>query len=276
MATLTRSKRTTTPDWEALATRYCTEDFIAKDPIAFAHGFSESPDSRNVECVAFLSALLSYGRRPSIQQAISGLISPLGEDPVSALCEASPKDLKRWTQGWYYRFNTATDAQFVLGRLASIYQADKSLKTLWGEAYDTAESLPEAISGFRGAFLNEGPLAPEMSHGIAFWFADPAKKSAAKRFTMFLRWMVRKDAVDLGLWQDVTPASALVIPLDTHVAQMARRYGITARNPNDWQTVEEITGYFRKLDPADPARFDFALFGLGIELAGEKRLDSSK
>lgn len=270
MATLTRSKRTTAPDWQALASQYCTEDFIAKDPISFAHRFLESSDSRNVECVAFLSALLSYGRRPSIQQAISGLILPLGENPVLALCEASPQDLKRWTQGWYYRFNTASDAQFVLDRLKSIYEAEGSLKALWAKAYQDATSLPEAISGFRTAFLNEGPKAPEMSHGMSFWFADPAKKSAAKRFAMFLRWMVRKDAVDLGLWQDVTPASALVIPLDTHVAKMARQYGITARNANDWQTVEEITGYFRALDPTDPARFDFALFGLGIELANAK------
>jgi uncharacterized protein (TIGR02757 family) len=258
------------PDWEALVEQYAKPSFIARDPISFPHAYHHHSDWRNAECAAFLAALFSYGRREKILETLNGILTPLGSDPVGTLTRLSSKQLKQQVKGFYYRFNTADDLQFLLGRLQEIYADGGSLKDLWGLAHSETGDLKQRIHGFRQAFLHEGEIKPLDSYGMKFLMADPLQNSAAKRFNMFLRWMVRKDAVDLGLWQDVMSPAELMIPLDTHVATMARRFRITERKSNDWRTVEEITQYFRKRCPSDPVRYDFALFGLGISEKDEK------
>lgn len=258
-------KQTRKPDWDELARRYATPDFIAQDPVSFPHRFVNHPDWRNVECAGFLAALFSYGRRESILKTLDQLFERLGDDPVATLSHTPPADLEKRFRGFYYRFNTAGDLVLILRRLGEIYGGNGSLKLVWDDIYRTGPGLRLAIHRFRQAFLGKNTLDnPAISYGLKFLFADPLQNSAAKRFNMFLRWMVRQDAVDFGLWQDVTPPADLVIPLDTHVGAMARRFCITRRKSNDWKTAEEITQYFRKRCPSDPARYDFALFGLGL------------
>lgn len=253
------------PDWEGLVERYACPAFIPNDPVSFPHLYQASPDPRNMECAAFLAALFSYGRREKILETLCNVLTPLGDSPVEALCTLSPQALLKQTRGFYYRFNTAADLGFLLARLQEIYREDGSLKHLWGEIHAETGDIRLSIHRFREAFLHGGSTNAPDTYGMKFLMADPMQNSAAKRFNMFLRWMVRRDAVDLGLWQDVTDPSELMFPLDTHVAAMARRYRITARKSNDWRTVEEITRYFRKRCPSDPVRYDFALFGLGLD-----------
>ncbi len=253
------------PDWDALAEQFCQAEFIADDPISLPHAFGHLPDWRNVECMAFLAALFSYGRRDKIRQTLHQIAAPLGENPVEAVMDFSKKEWQRCFKGFYYRFNTAEDLVFLLTRLGEIYRSDDtSLKGLWCRTTDQKTSLAEKIHAFRQAFLTDGLSPAPETYGMKFLMADPLQNSAAKRFNMFLRWMVRHDAVDFGLWADILSPSELIFPLDTHVATIARQYRITRRKSNDWKTAEEITGYFRKRCPSDPVRYDFALFGLGV------------
>lgn len=252
------------PDWDSLVEAFNTSDFIPNDPISIPHRYRHSTDSRDVECTAFIAALFSYGRRDKILETLDKILSPLGDAPAEYLASTTPQSLAVKTKGFYYRFNGHKDLVFLLTRLGEIYRTEDSLKSLWQRAYQPEENLQLAIHRFRQVFLHEGTASPPSSYGMKFLFADPMQNSAAKRFNMFLRWMVRQDAVDLGLWSDIMPAAALRFPLDTHVAAMARKYDITQRLSNDWKTVEEITHYFRKHCPTDPVKYDFALFGLGL------------
>ncbi len=251
-------------DWDDLSERYNNPAFIPNDPISFPHRYLQSPDWRDAEMVAFLAALFSYGRREKILETLTQLFQPFGEQPVSSLLQASPKDLKKQFNGFYYRFNTETDLLFLLQRLSEVYQTYGSLKALWTDVYTNTQCLKTSIHEFRQVILEGGTIASPSTYGLKFLLADPLQNSAAKRFNMFLRWMIRHDSVDLGLWKDITPPSELIIPLDTHVATMAREFKITRRKSNDWKTAEEITQYFRRFCPEDPAKYDFALFGLGI------------
>jgi uncharacterized protein (TIGR02757 family) len=254
-----------TPDWDALAKQYATPDFITRDPISFPHAYRHLDDWRHAECIAFLSALFSYGRREKILETLNQLFSPMEERPIDWLLKTSTPQIRRQFKGFYYRFNTEEDFVFLLLRLKQVYQEYDSLKSLWSKVQEEHGELRHAIHGFRERFLYEGELSPPETYGMKFLFADPLQNSAAKRFNMFLRWMSRCDQVDLGLWKEVVSPANLIIPLDTHVAAMARKYRITRRKSNDWKTAEEITHYFRKRCPSDPARYDFALFGLGID-----------
>ncbi len=253
------------PDWETLVVRHATPDFIPSDPISFPHRYVKSADWRDVECTAFLSALFSYGNRTCILKTLESLFLPLGEDPVETLMTVSPKQLKRWYAGFYYRFNTEADLLFCMRRLAEIYHHEGSLKALWQTVEIPGENIGKTISRFRESFLLGGNPTPPDTYGMRFLFANPAQNSAAKRFNLFLRWMVRSDKIDFGLWQDITSPAQLKIPLDTHVASVSRRYGILTRKTNSWQAVEEITTFFQSRCLEDPVKYDFALFGLGLE-----------
>lgn len=253
-------------DWDRLVKAYATKDFIPYDPVKFAHAFSKNSDDwRDAEAAAFISALFSYGRREAILQTLQKIFSRLKNSPVKELAKLENYELKERFEGFYYRFNKADDLVFLLARLGEIYLTHGSIKQLWSEIHLPGGDLKTSIHKFRTVFLNEGRVLHPNNNGIKFLFADPSQNSAAKRFNLFLRWMVRCDDVDLGLWKDVTSPSDLMFPLDTHVATLARHYGITSRKSNDWKTVEEITGYFRLICPQDPVKYDFALFGLGVQ-----------
>jgi uncharacterized protein (TIGR02757 family) len=261
-------KSTPIPDWNALVTRYCTRDFIPQDPVSFPHAYRHSDDWRDAECVALLAALFSYGRRDKIRETLTGILTKLGEHPARELSQLAPTQLKRRYRGFYYRFNTEHDLVFLLARLGEIYREGGSLRDLWIPLHRESGDIRLSIHGFRQQFLCGEDIPTPDTYGMKFLMADPMQNSAAKRFNMFLRWMVRADDVDLGLWaDDVTRPAELMMPLDTHVATMARRYRITRRQSNDWKTVEEITNFFRRLCPEDPVRYDFALFGLGLHEA---------
>ena len=165
--------------------------------------------------------------------------------------------------GFVHRTFQEVDAKGFVRALAGLLRAHGSLEQAVMSGWDTPEDpegLTSALTSFHHAFMAQDGVAPRTQKHVA----NPAKGSAAKRLNMWLRWMVRPASrgVDLGLWTGI-PTSVLHIPLDVHTSNVGRKLGLLTRSANDWKAVEELTTSLRAIDPIDPVRLDFALFGLG-------------
>lgn len=237
--------------------KYNTPDFIADDPISIPHQFSKKQDQ---EISAFFAATFAWGQRKTIINKTRELMHLMDDAPHDFVVNFKPKDLKRF-EHFVHRTFQYIDTLYFMTFLQQHYRHSDSLETLFiGEGGD-ASSYKEQLIHFQESFF-QLPDAPRRTQKHV---ATPARKSTCKRINMFLRWMVRKDSkgVDFGIWSKISPAD-LHIPLDVHVDKVARRLGLLRRKQNDWKAVEELTGHLKQFDPEDPARYDFALFGLGI------------
>jgi uncharacterized protein (TIGR02757 family) len=236
-------------------------------------------DPETAEWVGFLSALFSYGRREKIMENLAWIFQRMEGDPKGFLETFHPKKDRKVFQGFVYRFNREEDLLGLCCRLQKVMQRYGSLEQLYLNASPAISNEdPKAfqlkLGAFMDAFIDLEPLpAGGLNNGLKFLLPHPERKGACKRLNMFLRWVVREDPdpaqqVDLGLWkqQAVLPKD-LIIPLDTHVAQMARKLNLTQRQANDWQTAEEITEIFRNFCPEDPTVYDFAMFGFDLFMA---------
>ncbi len=233
--------------------RFNNPGFIDSDPVSIPHLFTRPGD---IEIAGFLSATLAWGNRKSfIAHARSSFDD--GRCPRDFLVAASPADLKPFPKFVHRTFN-GDDALFFITALRNICRRYTSFEPLFQSMNE--QGAAHAISRFRSVFLETDHLPRSEKH-----LANPAKGSAAKRINMFLRWMVRNDGrgVDFGLWKSISPA-ALICPLDLHTGKTARALGLLQRKANDWKAAVELTGHLRHLDPEDPVKYDFALFGLSI------------
>jgi uncharacterized protein (TIGR02757 family) len=241
---------------EEKGSEYNRPEFIASDPIQIPHRFRKKED---IELAAFLTAILAWGRRDTIIDKAGQLLQMMDGHPHDFLMHSVCAD---WThlECFCHRTFNGTDALYFMQSLQHMLLRYGSLQAFFETGYLKTHSIKETLQHFRIVFF-ETPCQqrtykhiPDVSHG-----------SAAKRLNLFLRWMVRQDkgGVDFGLWKKI-PASALYIPLDVHSARNARAMGLLRRRQNDWQAVEELTGVLRTFDPADPVKYDFALFGIGI------------
>lgn len=237
--------------------RYNVPGFIADDPISIPHQFDKKED---IEIAAFLSAVIAWGNRKSIIRNANLLMKEMGYFPHEFILNATENDFHAFGHFVHRTFN-GNDAKFFLQSLQNIYRQHKGLEAIFTDGYRAGGSLFDALIHFRSIFLSLPHLKRSEKH-----VANVAQKSAAKRLCMFLRWMVRDDGrgVDFGLWQGI-PASALMMPLDIHTGTVSRELGLLRRNQNDWQSVEELTAALRQFDPQDPVKYDFALFGLGVD-----------
>lgn len=231
------------------AKQYEQPAFIATDPISLAHRFTQKED---IEIVAFFMAILAWGNRQSIIKSGEKLLAILGPEPQQYVLNYHDGDCPNFV---HRTFNQRDLNGFLLGLKAIYLQGDLE------NAFATRLSQPnlfDHICAFRERFI------PYLEPRTLKHIADPAKGSAAKRLVMFLRWMVRSNAngVDFGLWNSID-RSQLMIPLDVHTGNIARKLGLLKRSQNDWKTNEELIEILRAFDPADPAKYDFALFGLG-------------
>jgi len=234
---------------------YNNAGFINDDPISIPHRFTAKAD---IEISAFLAANLAWGQRKAILKKCSQLIALMDNSPGEFLASATDKELVRFNTFVYRTFNGA-DAQYYICALREIYKEHGGLETIFTNGYLASGTVKGAIENFRCSFLAYSPLKRTTRH-----VADVQKGSAAKRMNMFLRWMVRDDGiVDFGLWKRI-PKTSLMIPLDTHVASVARKLGLLTRRQNDWKAVEELTAILRGFKPEDPVYYDFALFGAGV------------
>lgn len=239
--------------------RFNQVDFIKNDPINIPHQFSKPQD---IEIMAFWVAMLAWGQRKTIINKSLELVDLMGGAPHDFIVNHQEIDRKAFLN-FKHRTFQATDTLYFLAFLQHYYQNHDSLETAFSSHMNLEDqSTEKAICGFHELFFSL-PDAPARTRKH---IATPARKSSCKRLNMFLRWMVRDDdkGVDFGLWKKIKP-SQLMIPLDVHVDRFARQFNLLQRKQRDWKAVEELTQNLRKFDPDDPVKYDFALFGLGVE-----------
>jgi uncharacterized protein (TIGR02757 family) len=234
------------------ADEYNQPNFITSDPVSVPHLFTKRQD---IEIAAFFAAIFAWGNRTTIIRKAKELMQLMDMAPHQFVQQHKEKDLKKLLYFKHRTFNT-TDLLYFIQFLQHHYKQNDSLESAF-----KGETVEESLNYFYTRFfsLEDAPLRTHKH------IASPMKNSTCKRLNMFLRWMVRSDdrGVDFGIWKNMSPA-ALICPIDLHVARVAKRFGLIHRNQVDWQTAIELTTYLRSLDPADPARYDFALFGLGV------------
>jgi len=234
-------------------------NFIKDDPIQIPHRFSKKQD---IEIAGFFAAVLAWGQRKTIINKCSELLILMDNDPHQYMLHHTDSDLKLFENFKHRTFN-ATDALYFIYFLKTFYSKHESLECAFSEGMaPTDASVEKGLIHFHELFFNS-EFAPDRTRKH---IATPLRKSACKRLNMYLRWMVRKDehGVDFGIW-DTIKSSQLVCPLDVHVERVAKKLGLLTRNPTDWQAAIELTTNLKELDPDDPVKYDFALFGMGIE-----------
>lgn len=242
---------------------------LDSDPLQFPRRFRRADDR---EIAAFFAASLSYGNARSVCSSLERVFAWTGPHPARFVRDFEPKRETAELGGFRHRWSSAADLVRLAVMLRGILGQHGTVEALFGRGVvrgaDGRVELAASIRRFRRAALayDEAPRADTEDAtrpGVRYFFPDP-RTSAAKRTAMFLRWMVREDdGLDLGLWDCVHPRD-LVAPLDTHMFQIARRLRLTRRKTPAWQAALDLTRGFRRLDPEDPVKYDFALSRLGI------------
>ena len=234
--------------------KYNQPFFIETDPIQVPKNFS---GKENIEIAAFLTATIAWGNRLSIIKNATKLMILMENQPHDFVLNASSSDLKNLENFVHRTFNGA-DTVYFIRSLKNIYQSHKGLQAVFENGFNENDGVKSALTGFYNTFF-ETNGERSRKH-----ISNVEKGASAKRLNMFLRWMVRQDKnkVDFGLWNGI-PQSALMLPLDVHTGNVARKLGLFQRKSNDWKAVEEVTNALRNFDPTDPIKYDFALFGLG-------------
>ncbi|TNJ43084.1 TIGR02757 family protein [Tamlana fucoidanivorans] len=233
---------------------YNRPDFILTDPIQIPHYFTLKED---IEISAFLTATIAWGNRKMIINNARKLMQLMDDAPYDFILNHAESDLERFN-GFVHRTFNADDLRFFITSIKNIYLNHQGMETVF-QKYLTETSTQLAIHEFKKLFFSlEHPKRTEKHVG------DPNKGSAAKRLNMMLRWLVRSNhtGVDFGIWKSI-PTSALSCPLDVHSGNVARKLGLLTRKQNDAKALAELDISLRKLDPIDPVKYDFALFGLG-------------
>ncbi len=236
--------------------QYNHPDFIGTDPIQIPRRFSKKED---VEIAGFLSSVIAWGQRTTIINNANRLMENMDNSPYDFILNFRESDLKPFTQFVHRTFN-GDDALAFLHSLRRIYLVKSGLESVLADSFSTEFENPgSGWNRFKTEFFKSPHLKRTEKH-----LPDPLKGSAAKRMNMYLRWMVRSDVngVDFGIWKSLKPAQ-LYLPLDVHTSRVARKLGLLTRKQDDWKAVVELTSNLRKLDPVDPVKYDFALFGLG-------------
>ena len=231
-------------------------DFIANDPISIPHMFSKKQD---IEISGLFAAVLAWGQRGTIIRKCRELMSWMDDDPHDFIVHHTENDLKRFAEFRHRTFN-GTDALYFIEALKFVYHHFGFLEDCFVVS-GSDKTIEKGIIRFREIFFSL-----DHPHRTRKHLATPERKSTCKRLNMYLRWMVRSDdrGVDFGLWKKISPAQ-LVCPCDLHVDRVARKLKLIRRKQTDWLTAIELTENLRKFDPNDPVKYDFALFGLGVE-----------
>lgn len=235
--------------------KYNKPDFIGSDPIQIPHRYSLKADK---EISGFLAATIAWGNRKSIINNANKLMELMGNSPYDFVMSHTEDDLNRFDSFVHRTFNNV-DVSYFMKSLKNIYTNHISLENVISKNV-TDGSTQVAISEFKKVFFELEHPSRTTKH-----VSDPLKGSAAKRINMWLRWNCRIDTsgVDLGIWKTISP-STLSCPLDVHSGNVARKLGLLKRKQNDGKALAELDKELRKLDPKDPVKYDFALFGLGV------------
>ena len=242
---------------DALAAQYERPAFIGEDPVSIPHAF-ESPADREV--AGLFAAVLAWGRRSVLLAKLAELMERMRYAPAAFVDGFDPaRDAER-LEGFKHRTFTSGDAVWLTRAVQAARARHGSLeRTLLAHLPPEAEHVGPGIQGLSDTLLTVVPGTPAR---LRKHLARPGTGSACKRLAMYLRWMVRPGPVDFGLWRGVG-VERLIVPLDVHTGRQARRLGLLHRSYDDWRAALELTASCRAMDPADPCRYDYALFGLG-------------
>lgn len=234
------------------ADRYNTIKFVDEDPILVPHEYSKKED---IEISGFLAASIAWGKRSIIIRNAKSMLERMDNDPYDFTMNASRDELSAF-DGFVHRTFNAEDAKTFVLALRNIYKSE-GMEALFASGNG---SIAQGIERFRNRFFEINHQSRTQKH-----VSSPAKGSSSKRLNMFLRWMVRSDnrGVDFGIWETISPSS-LYLPLDVHTGNISRKLDLLSRKQNDWKAVVEVSKKLKELDPIDPMKYDFALFGLGV------------
>nr|WP_067060128.1 TIGR02757 family protein [Mucilaginibacter sp. L294] len=256
--------------------QYNRPEFIANDPVSIPHLFSKKQD---IEIMGFWAATLAWGQRVTIINKCKELITLMDGAPYDFIINHEEPDLKKLLHFKHRTFNDIDTLYFIsffrwhYENFESLEDAFMPPSPLKGEQNNLLANQKFPLQGAEGAasaalnhFRSYFFSLPDFPHRTKKHVSSPSQKSTCKRLNMFLRWMVRKDnnGVDFGIWNKLKPAD-LICPCDLHVDRVARKLKLINRKQTDWQTALELTERLKEFDPKDPVKYDFALFGLGIE-----------
>ncbi|RDV14259.1 TIGR02757 family protein [Pontibacter diazotrophicus] len=238
--------------------KYNQPDFIPNDPVSIPHRFTKKQD---IEISGFFAAILAWGQRKTIINNCLKLMDFMDNAPHDFILHHQDQDLQRLLDFKHRTFND-TDLLYLVYFFQQYYQQHDTLETAFTGEQNVYVTQKERLEHFHNLVFSLEDAPQRTKKHIA----TPARKSACKRLNMYLRWMVRRDnaGVDFGLW-DTMQMSDLICPCDVHVERVARRLGLITRKGMDWETAAELTEHLKAFDPTDPVKYDFALFGLGIE-----------
>jgi len=245
--------------------QYNQPDFIKNDPVSIPHLFATKHD---IEIMGFWAATLAWGQRATIINKCKELIALMDGAPYDFIINHQEPDLKKLLNFRHRTFNDI-DTLYFIKFFRYHYERKESLESAFVPHLADQKTSPsggwgaeEALNHFRSYFFS----LPDYPNRTKKHVSSPSQKSTCKRLNMFLRWMVRKDdhGVDFGIWDHIKPAD-LIMPCDLHVDRVARKLKLITRKQTDWQTAVELTERLREFDPMDPVKYDFALFGLGLE-----------
>ncbi len=242
---------------DELAKKYETKEFIKDDPIQFPHLFKSNED---IEIAGFLASMFAYGSRKAFIPKLAELFKIMNMKPYEYIInfDIKNKDLDNFD----YRFSKGCDIKEIILILQKLYKRENSnLEKLFLYGWETHKSIKGMLFTVSDYFYANAKN--KVTKGFYHLIPDAHKSSALKRMNMFLRWMIRKSDVDLGLWTFL-PSSELIIPLDVHVGRLSVETGLIKKSNGDFKTAIEITNALKEFDPIDPVKYDFALFGYGV------------
>jgi uncharacterized protein (TIGR02757 family) len=243
---------------EEKTVQYNCVHFIAEDPVSIPHMFTKNPD---IEISGFFAAMLAWGIRKTIINKCRALFELMDWQPHDFILNHSARDAQKLLHFKHRTFN-GTDLAYFLEWLKWYYQNNDSLQDAFSMHMAPDDvNTEKGLTGFHNLFFS----LPESPNRTRKHIATPERGSTCKRLNMYLRWMVRQDntGVDFGIWHKIKPAQ-LVCPVDLHVERVARKLGLITTPRVNWKGAVELTEKLKKLDPVDPVKYDFALFGLGI------------
>jgi len=242
---------------ERLHNKYNRPEFIEDDPVSIPHRYAARGDR---EIAGFLAATIAWGNRKAILKSARRMMTLMDDAPHDFVVNASQAELARLAEFVHRTFNGGDLLTFVRS-LRRLEEKHGGIGRFFESVWERTGDMRQTLAAFHDEFFALDHLPRCRKH-----VSSVASGAACKRLNMYLRWMVRCDGrgVDFGLWETIPP-SALMLPLDVHAGNMGRALGLLARRQNDWKAVEEITAALRSYDPNDPVRYDFALFGAGVD-----------
>lgn len=259
---MTQNRKNLTAFLDDLYRRYNHRKFISHDPLRFACRYDKDADA---EIVALLSALLAYGRVTHISNSLEKLFALIGPSPYDYTIKFNRSKSAK-LKDFRHRFNTGDDLSDLFYALKTVLKTYPTMQDFFCESYRPEDvNVIPALTQFVHSLLNihsqRSGLPP--STGLKYLLADPAKSSPCKRLHLFLRWVVRDDAVDLGLWRSVSK-SHLIIPMDVHMSRITGSLGFHSHKTANIRTALQATAGFAKIVPEDPVKYDFVLCRAGI------------